>query len=742
MLIANISDTLVNGLRGFVSEMKDDYVKVKFNDIGKVTIRPFSFSKFDPNLKYDVGCRKQIPLQLSFAITIHKCQGMTLNRLEIDCKGMFEYGQLVVAVSRSVNKKGLRVLNFSRRLILKPPACITNLYSEGLNNIQASDLSCCNQSDFSNITEHDQKLMSRKSDDNSDDDNDVHDDDDDNDELMIQLLESIENKHIQNPLETEFEHHLPPHINVHNILHALKHDVQQTDIQLQENEALDMLMTDQNCVEQFMSYLWDRLKKAFCDTIQSVELVNNKTVNGFYKKFQEIATSEAYRDLVHKKLFPSVMNLSDVHYNVAFKLATFIRKQIIQEHTKSIKDDGNLKLPNTSQKQFSESVAGKGKIRYLGGWCLSSLRRRRMKRIMTNAYNVKKGALVNALTLEKDLLDHVIAISETSILESSVFVETLHETVRKQNARKGLTHITDEAFNFFLCLEQELQKLQTEGNIAIQGKNIGTFLSQKLMLSENLIAQWRNIFQTFESTAIKTEITKHLNILLEDFILKYLKMSVVQLRKDFLQQQKVKKAEATRKQIKMRTQRQTKGMFDFTTIQNDNSPNKEASHKRLQSELLSDKTFLQKFKKEELNRLCEYYKFNPVQSKKKLVVDLGDYILRAEGMNFAKQSNVSTQGSEDNPDTCSRPKRKCQDVRREIVASGSKKKETRKKRTATKKPKQIKWPCGACGGEATENSVGCDNCEKWFHAACVNIDIDDLDSLPEVWFCRTCCSKR
>jgi hypothetical protein len=74
MLIANTSGILVNGLRGFVQEMMDDHVKVKFNNTGEVSIRPFSFSYFDPNLKYDIGCRKQSPLQLSFAITIHKCQ--------------------------------------------------------------------------------------------------------------------------------------------------------------------------------------------------------------------------------------------------------------------------------------------------------------------------------------------------------------------------------------------------------------------------------------------------------------------------------------------------------------------------------------------------------------------------------------------------------------------------------------------------------------------------------------------
>lgn len=38
-------------------------------------------------------------------------------------------------------------------------------------------------------------------------------------------------------------------------------------------------------------------------------------------------------------------------------------------------------------KQFSESYGGKGKIGYLGGRCLSSVRKLRVRRCMANVYN-------------------------------------------------------------------------------------------------------------------------------------------------------------------------------------------------------------------------------------------------------------------------------------------------------------------------------------------------------------------
>ena len=57
--------------------------------------------------------RYQIPLILAWGITIHKAQGLTLDKAIIDVgKDLFEAGQMYVALSRLKSLDGLYLQNF------------------------------------------------------------------------------------------------------------------------------------------------------------------------------------------------------------------------------------------------------------------------------------------------------------------------------------------------------------------------------------------------------------------------------------------------------------------------------------------------------------------------------------------------------------------------------------------------------------------------------------------------------
>jgi len=57
----------------------------------------------------EVAAREQIPLDLAWAMSIHKSQGMTIDRLKVHVGGAFASGQVYVALSRATSLEGLSI---------------------------------------------------------------------------------------------------------------------------------------------------------------------------------------------------------------------------------------------------------------------------------------------------------------------------------------------------------------------------------------------------------------------------------------------------------------------------------------------------------------------------------------------------------------------------------------------------------------------------------------------------------
>ncbi|XP_060597768.1 uncharacterized protein LOC132751598 [Ruditapes philippinarum] len=143
MLLRNLSDRMVNGLHGTVLDIKEGEVVVRFQSLDMVTtLTRMNFAVYDPATKRNEAVRNQIPLKLCYAMTVHKAQGMTLNRVEVDCRQIFQPGQLAVAMSRVKSPDHLRVVNFSKSAVISQPTTVLDLFHKQWTPPEP-DFSCC-----------------------------------------------------------------------------------------------------------------------------------------------------------------------------------------------------------------------------------------------------------------------------------------------------------------------------------------------------------------------------------------------------------------------------------------------------------------------------------------------------------------------------------------------------------------------------------------------------------------------
>ncbi|XP_066594179.1 ATP-dependent DNA helicase PIF1 [Prorops nasuta] len=111
----NINKGLVNGARGVVTKFVDGMPSVLFRSGTNYLVKAEKWSvKLSTNA---IVYRKQLPLKLAWAFSIHKSQGLTLDCVEMCLSRVFDAGQSYVALSRAQSLDSLRVIDFNEQQV-------------------------------------------------------------------------------------------------------------------------------------------------------------------------------------------------------------------------------------------------------------------------------------------------------------------------------------------------------------------------------------------------------------------------------------------------------------------------------------------------------------------------------------------------------------------------------------------------------------------------------------------------
>ena len=418
LLTINLSDTLVNGLIGSVTSMDTSSVTVYFQDIREEKIiTPQQY--FQVVGGKDVFVCSQIPLLLAFALTIHKCQGMTLSSVWVDCHGAFDAGQISVALGRVREEDDITVVNFRPGLCPPHPPIVNGFYGTPSTAVDPK-LKCC-QGMIDTSTRMDPSVNNLEPEDNIPQPD--SDSDDESEDIMNMTFQMTSQETRPDPYTSSIINKL----KINHPITTMHHDI---------NTSLDNISAI--LLTNWISKLKDKLQ-----TLKNQHTGNqqaNTIVNAFLNAYGQ--SSEFHDDL--KEVF-SCPDINKTHLYIGVQI-------LIKVQNKFFENDSDQPSTSVSETFEEPSPSGHPKLRYIAGMCVGRVLHRDTQFICRNI--LKMNPTVDhtkqrILQIRKHLYNSsTIAMNETSLPES------LTEITSRQTKYGHLTIVSDSLFSVFI----ELQK--------------------------------------------------------------------------------------------------------------------------------------------------------------------------------------------------------------------------------------------------------------------------------------------
>ena len=541
MLVWNFNDDLKNGSCGIFETAVNDKLRVYFPGVGKVNIKKEVWTNCNRDGKV-VGQLTQYPLILSYAVTCHKSQGLTLDSAVVHFSSEFVSGLTYVAVSRVKSASKLQLLNFNHTKLLPPAEEILHVCNKTKQIVLACDqgtLQCCRDKSLPNnlFSVNDDHVIKEAEDEDffSDDmshenggsrlvcsffenaDDSIPLDADDhaaennqpisarNPSIPIKSLESI---YISLLMDDNHElSSLPENLDVKKYLEPEKILSPQTVFAREKLKVVDHLLKNLDRLAKFSHICWLRVfiifKAYMLENLDELFISRkelSKTIQMFY-----LTMGKCDFTVDMMALF-----LSDEITTAQRSVCCMIFQGIYQDFIHFLCD--KISKQHEHEPLLNVSVADmmpecQAKLRYIAGWVVRRLLdngRRYVRSNLTSA-NQNTYEKVEREYLKVELIEENLTIPYDILKVNTCFPETLEIIENRQYRNRGLLHVPDHVFMFIRALEDLRIQILNESwiNMMEEKSEIINHALNEMLKSGLLTQKW---MQCFNESDIQEEI--------------------------------------------------------------------------------------------------------------------------------------------------------------------------------------------------------------------------------------------
>ena len=258
---------------------------------------------------------------------------------------------------------------------------------------------------------------------------------------------------------TEDRATLPLEFSIKTFLESLKNDSSTDAMSESVKAAASYAIENLKAFELLTKVLWCRVAHFFDDyvAVNEVEETHLSSAN-FTKttaKLHALFMTNEYRSDImtafHIQKWPDI---TCGQRCLGVQLMFHLYQVYVAEIRKSVRSQEKEQITFQVSNMGAE---GLGKVRYIGGWAMRKVLEKSRKYANDNKQSQSKAVAERVLKELKKvfLLQNNVISPCQAVRETTTNPETLHVTESRQYRQHGLLNISDEAFNFFVQLEQQ-----------------------------------------------------------------------------------------------------------------------------------------------------------------------------------------------------------------------------------------------------------------------------------------------